>query len=107
MGSIETESGPITRFPADDLRASQRFITSHNGRGEGIFVATDNGDHHRVMVNGKGVANIIYSTKENPVSVASEADIEYARKNEVSHNQELATLPIPKFDNPTAWHTRS
>ena len=92
MGSIENESGPITRFPADDLRASQRFITSHNGKGEGIFVATDDGDHHRVMVNGKGVANIIYSTKENPVNVANETDIAYARNNEVSHNQELPTL---------------
>ena len=92
MGSTEIESGPITRFPADDLRASQRFITSHNGKGEGIFVATDDGDHHRVMVNGKGVANIIYSTKENPVNVANETDIAYARKNEVSRDRELLNL---------------
>lgn len=84
MGSVENDGGPITRFPADDLRASQRFITSHNEKGEGVFVATDNGDHHRVMVGGKGVANIIYSTKENPVNLAKEADIAYARENEVS-----------------------
>ncbi|KAL4912940.1 hypothetical protein BDW62DRAFT_206015 [Aspergillus aurantiobrunneus] len=75
--------GPISQFPADDLRASQRFITSHNDKGQGFFVKTDYGDHHRVMVRGKGVANIIYSTNANPVPLADEVDITYARENEV------------------------
>ncbi|TAQ85504.1 hypothetical protein B7494_g6167 [Chlorociboria aeruginascens] len=84
MGSInDLEFGPITKFPADDLRASQRFITSHNKEGKGIFAVTDNGDHHKVMVNGKGVANIIYSTIGNPVDLNNEVDIQYAKKHEV------------------------
>ena len=62
MGSLQDENGPITEFPTSDLRSSQRFITSHNAAGDGVFVATDSGDHHHVMVKGKGVANIIYST---------------------------------------------
>src|SRR2546429_4078180 len=78
-----SEGGPISKFPADDLRASQRFITSHNEKGQGVFIATDNGDHHKVMVQGKGVANIIYSTKENPVDLNNEVDVKYARENEV------------------------
>jgi hypothetical protein len=75
--------GPISKFPADDLRNAKRFITSHNADGKGVFVAEDHGDHHRVMVRGKGVANIIYSTHENPVDLNDEKDIVYARENEV------------------------
>lgn len=83
MGSLQDESGPITKFPASDLRSSQRFITSHNAAGDGVFVASDSGDHHRIMVNGKGVANIIYSTQGNPVDVTDDNDIALAAKNEV------------------------
>lgn len=79
-----SDSGPITKFPADDLRPAKRFITSHNAAGQGVFVGDDNGDHHRVMVRGKGVANIIYSTSSNPVDLNNEVDIAYARKNEVN-----------------------
>jgi len=96
MGSIsEAEFGPITRFPADDLRNPFRLITSHNEKGEGIFCATDRGDHHRVMVQGKGVANIIYSTHQNPVDLSDERDIEYAKKNEPGlhvHNGSVVRL---------------
>ncbi len=83
MGSLQDENGPITKFPASDLRSSQRFITSHNAAGDGVFIASDSGDHHRVMVNGKGVANIIYSTQGNPVDVADDIDITLAAKKEV------------------------
>ncbi|KAL9123283.1 MAG: hypothetical protein Q9187_000155 [Circinaria calcarea] len=77
-----SDTGPITKFPADDLRPARRFVTSHNESGQGIFVGDDEGSHHRVMVRGKGVANIIYSTSSNPVDMNNEADITYARDNE-------------------------
>lgn len=79
----ESDTGPISKFPADDLRPTKRFITSHNKSGQGVFVGDDSGEHHRVMVRGKGVANIIYSTSSNPVDMNGEADIRYARNNEV------------------------
>lgn len=84
MGSKEDQDiGPITKFPADDLRPAKRLITTHNGKGQGIFYAEDDGDHHKVMVRGKGVANIIYSTHENPVDMNDDVDIQYAKNNEV------------------------
>ena len=94
MGSLQDENGPITQFPASDLRSSQRFITSHNAAGDGIFVATDSGDHHRVMVNGKGVANIIYSTQGNPVDVSDDIDIALAAKHEVWY---LVIVHVPRI----------
>ena len=75
--------GPIAKFPANDLRHARRFITSHNSEGKGVFVGDDDGAHHRVMVNGNAVANIIYSTNSNPVDVNDDKDIAYARDNEV------------------------
>lgn len=80
----DSDRGPITRFPGDGLRHARRFITSHNSEGRGVFVGDDDGDHHRVMVRGKGVANIIYSTQANPVEMNDEVDINYAHENEVS-----------------------
>ncbi|KAL5382177.1 hypothetical protein PMIN06_003833 [Paraphaeosphaeria minitans] len=76
--------GPITQFPAKDLRHARRFITSHNTKGEGTFLADDDGAHHRVMVNGNAVANIIYSTNANPVDMNNDKDLVYARDNEPS-----------------------
>ena len=87
------ERGPITRFPADDLRHAQRFITSHNEKGQGVFVVSDDGAHHRVMVQGKGVANIIYSTNSNPVDMNDEVDIKYAKENEVGSRHNEASPP--------------
>lgn len=78
----ELDSGPITRFPGDGLRHARRFITTHNKAGQGVFAVDDDGDHHKVMVRGKGVANIIYSTSSNPVDMNDEVDIAYARNNE-------------------------
>ncbi|KAL4919358.1 hypothetical protein BDW62DRAFT_44499 [Aspergillus aurantiobrunneus] len=74
--------GPITKFPAEGLRHARRFVTSHNKDGNGMFVDDDDGKHHRIMVEGLGVANIIYSTSENPVDLNHDADMIYARDNE-------------------------
>ncbi|KAL4942704.1 hypothetical protein BDV06DRAFT_211608 [Aspergillus oleicola] len=76
--------GPITKFPAEGLRHARRFITSHNKDGEGVFVVDDDGDHHRIMVEGLAVANIIYSTAENPVDMNDDRDLTYARDHEPS-----------------------
>ena len=96
----ESDIGPISKFPADDLRPAKRFITSHNKSGQGVFVGDDNGDHHRVMVRGKGVANIIYSTSSTPVDMNAEADITYARNNEVRSLQlYLFHQPSPSRDS--------
>lgn len=81
------DQGPITKFPADDLRPTRRFITSHDNNGKGIFVVDDDGAHHRVMVRGKGVANIIYSTGSTPVDMNDDKDMIYARDNEVHINR--------------------
>ncbi|KAL3473120.1 hypothetical protein BJX99DRAFT_234269 [Aspergillus californicus] len=80
--SEPSPKGPITSFPAEGLRHARRFITSHNKEGEGVFVVDDDGDHHRVMVEGLAVANIIYSTAENPVDMNGDVDLVYARDHE-------------------------
>jgi hypothetical protein len=58
MGSISTnieeDKGPFTKFPGEGLRPARRFITGHNKDGKGVFIIDDDGDHHRVMVRGKG-----------------------------------------------------
>ncbi|XXH01656.1 hypothetical protein Hte_008016 [Hypoxylon texense] len=77
-----SSKGPITKFPADGLRTSRRFISSHNKDGKGVFVVDDEGDHHKVMVQGEAVANIIYSTDRNPVDMNDDRDLLYARDNE-------------------------
>lgn len=78
-----TTQGPITRFPADDLRHARRFITTHSKEGRGVFLPDDDGDHHKVMVQGKGVATIIYSTQGAQVDLNDEKDVEFAKTNEV------------------------
>ena len=104
MASLQDGSGPITQFPASDLRSSQRFITSHNAAGDGVFVATDSGDHHRVMVNGKGAANIIYSTQGNPVDVTGDIDIALAAKKEVRCFDVLSqTVGLPSVYKTNTW----
>ncbi|KAI9368954.1 NAD(P)-binding protein [Aspergillus egyptiacus] len=63
--------------------ASYRLITGNQEEdGKGHFLVTDTGDHHRVMGEKQAVANIIYSTHENPVDLNEEKDIKYARENE-------------------------
>ncbi|OQE10141.1 hypothetical protein PENFLA_c090G05285 [Penicillium flavigenum] len=70
-------------FPAPGLRPTQRLITGNKEEdGKGHFLVTDNGDHHRVMGENQAVANIIYSTNENPVDLNDDKDIKYAQENE-------------------------
>lgn len=82
--------GPITGFPAPGLRNITRFITTHNKDGEGVFLPEDHGDHHRVMLNGIAVGNIIYSTRENPVDLTDDVDLKLAAEKEVR-----SSTPLP------------
>ena len=80
---MSATKGPITRFPADGLRPARRFISGHNQEGKGVFVGDDEGEHHRIMVDGEAVANIIYSTAGNPVDMNDDKDLKFAKENEV------------------------
>lgn len=84
-----TTSGPITGFPAQGLRNAERFITGHNSEGKAVFLETDHGDHHQVMVEGAGVQNIIYSTNTNPAELTDNVDMAYAKENKVR------LIPVP------------
>ncbi|RDW91782.1 hypothetical protein BP5796_01176 [Coleophoma crateriformis] len=70
------------QFPAPGLPKVVRHITGHNSEGKSIFLSTDCGAHHRVMGEKQAVANILYSTKETPVDLNGDHDIEYAAQNE-------------------------
>lgn len=70
-------------FPAPGLPETKRFITGYNAEGKSYFHTSDNGDHHRVMGEKQAVANILYSTYENPVELNGEVDIKRAREQEV------------------------
>lgn len=72
-----------TTFPAPGLKPIQRHITTHNAEGLGVFLEADGGAHFRPLVGGKGVGNIIYSTRDNPVDVKDDLDLKYAAENEV------------------------
>ncbi|KUI61928.1 hypothetical protein VP1G_09082 [Cytospora mali] len=74
--------GPCTKFPADDLRPTRRFVTTHNSKGEGVFLKDDEGDHHKVLCNGLAVANIIYSTQGSQVDLNDEKDVAFAAAHE-------------------------
>lgn len=77
-GYIQTKGHPIPGLPR-----TVRHITTHNSEGKSVFLSTDVGDHHKELVNKSALANIIYSTHQHPVSLNNEADVAYARKNEV------------------------
>ncbi|KAF4125702.1 Cupin domain [Geosmithia morbida] len=79
---LATSAGYVQTFPAPGLRRTVRHITGHNDKGEGIFMTTDCGEHHRIIGNEQALANIIYSTKETPVDMAGDADLKYAKENE-------------------------
>ncbi|KAL0636592.1 hypothetical protein Q9L58_004437 [Maublancomyces gigas] len=76
------ESFICTTFPAPGLKPIQRHITTHNDKGLGVFLEADGGAHFRPLVKGKGVGNIIYSTRDNPVDVKDDVDLKYAAENE-------------------------
>ena len=79
----EKKAGPITGWPCPGLRHAKRLITTHDKDGQSVFHTEDDGQHHRVMVKGMAVANIMYNTKEHQVDMNDEKDIAYARENEV------------------------
>jgi hypothetical protein len=87
-----TTDGPITKFPAHDLRPARRFISTHNKEGKGVFVNDDDGAWHRVMCRGRAVANIIYSTQDNPVDMNNEKDLKYAAENEPAIHVPLGSV---------------
>lgn len=74
-------------FPAPGLRQIFRHITGFNDKGESVFLHSDHGDHYRLMVEKQAVANIIYSTRETPVDLNGNVDIQKAKAEEVgSHS---------------------
>ncbi|KAI1499774.1 hypothetical protein F5X99DRAFT_388573 [Biscogniauxia marginata] len=78
-----TSVGYITNlFPAPGLRQMTRHITGHNEDGKSVFLSADNGDHYRIMGEKQAVANILYSTRETPVELNGDVDIEKARRQE-------------------------
>ncbi|ORY71067.1 uncharacterized protein BCR38DRAFT_358122 [Pseudomassariella vexata] len=78
-------SGPCTEFPAPGLRNPNRYITGHNEKGESVFLHSDHGDHHSVMLGGAAVQNILYSSGRNPIQLNGNADLEYIKKNPSLH----------------------
>ena len=85
-GMTTGTKGPIKKFPADDLRDAKRFTTTHNEKGQGVFLPDDHGDHHKIMLDGLAVANIIYSTKGELVDLNNEKDVKRAKEHEVSRS---------------------
>ena len=70
-------------FPAPGLRQIFRHITGHNPQGESVFLHSDHGDHYRLMVERQAVANILYSTRETPVDLNENVDIQKTKSEEV------------------------
>jgi len=77
--SYGTEQHPIAGLPR-----VVRHITGHDSEGRSVFLSTDIGDHHRTLGEKQAIANIIYSTKETPVELNGDHDIEFAKSTEVS-----------------------
>ncbi|GAP88454.1 putative cupin domain-containing protein [Rosellinia necatrix] len=77
-----TSAGYVSKFPAPGLRRTVRFITGHNAEGKGVFLSTDDGDHHRIIGNEQAIANIVYSTNETPAELNGDVDLKYAKENE-------------------------
>lgn len=89
MPPQESEAGPsvgyITQgFPAPGLRRTVRHITGHNDDGKTVFISTDCGDHHKLMGEQQAIANILYSTRDTPVDLNDNLDVELAKEQEVS-----------------------
>ncbi|PYI20859.1 NAD(P)-binding protein [Aspergillus violaceofuscus CBS 115571] len=81
--------------PLTGLSRVVRHITGHDAQGQSVFLATDNGDHHRVLGEQQAIGNIIYSTNQSPVELNDDVDIKYARENEPGihvHNGTVARL---------------
>lgn len=92
--AIGTEGiGYVSEYPAPGLPKANRLVTGFNAEGQGIFLPEDDayskiqGDHFRIMGDRQALANILYSTKENPVNLNADADLKYAHENEVSNSR--------------------
>jgi hypothetical protein len=72
-----------TSHPVQGLPRVVRHITTHNAEGKSVFLSTDVGDHHRDLGDKSAIANIVYSTQGLPVELNGEADVKFARENEV------------------------
>ncbi|KAI0174349.1 hypothetical protein BJ166DRAFT_492876 [Pestalotiopsis sp. NC0098] len=80
-----SQSGLCTEFPAPGLRKPYRYITGHNEEGKPVFLQTDHGDHHDIMLGGIGAQNIIYSSGSNPIELTDNADLEFAKAKPSLH----------------------
>ncbi|KAI0505867.1 hypothetical protein F5B22DRAFT_639602 [Xylaria bambusicola] len=88
-------AGYVSTFPAPGLRRTVRHITGHNAEGKGIFLSTDDGDHHRIIGDKQAIGNIIYSTNQTPADLNDDADLKYAKENEPGlhvHNGSVARM---------------
>ncbi|ROT38912.1 cupin domain-containing protein [Sodiomyces alkalinus F11] len=72
----------VGNFPAPGLRQIVRHITGNTSDGQSRFLISDHGEHYRYMVENQAVANILYSTRENPVDMNDNVDIIKAREQE-------------------------
>ncbi|KAJ3574151.1 hypothetical protein NPX13_g4467 [Xylaria arbuscula] len=90
-----TSAGYVSTFPAPGLRRTVRHITGHNAEGKGVFLSTDDGDHHRIIGDKQAIGNIIYSTNQTPADLNDDADLKYAKENEPGlhvHNGSVARM---------------
>ena len=83
MSTEATPREPCTSFPGPGLRPITRYITTHTADGKATFLPEDAGAHHRVLQGGLGAANILYSTRSNPVDLTDHTDIALAAQAEV------------------------
>lgn len=85
-------------FPAPGLRRTVRHITGHNEEGKSVFLSTDCGDHHRLIGDQQALGNILYSTKETPVDMNSDKDLQHAKEEEPPlHYQNGTVLRMVDF----------
>ncbi|CAN8106527.1 unnamed protein product [Discula destructiva] len=70
--------------PAHRLTSVVRHITTTNAQGDSVFLPTDIGDHRLELFNQSAVANILYCTKQVPVDLDDEVDVDYVRKTKPS-----------------------
>ncbi|CAH0046850.1 unnamed protein product [Clonostachys solani] len=65
-------------FPIAGLRRVQRNITTFDKEGKSVFLSADGGDHQHVMGDKQAIQMIMYSTRETPVNLNGDVDVEKA-----------------------------
>ncbi|KAM0794993.1 cupin domain-containing protein, partial [Usnea florida] len=90
-------SGPFTQFPGTGLAPPTRHITGYNSAGQSVFIRSDQGSHHAVLVDGAAAQNIVYSTQSNPVELGFDEGVGTGgKKNDVEMAEEFVPgLHIP------------